>query len=97
MVIAELARRVRRDLWHAVAWGPDEPPVWLRRVRGPLLWALVVVSGVATCGLPVFLGVGPLGRFGLWWLVVMALSAGVLALAAYRPLLAWRLDRKSVV
>lgn len=103
MDVAKLARRLGRDLWHAVAGGPDEPPPLLRRLReaatpGRLVLLLVVVIAgwvlaephLAELQLPVMGG-------GSWWGVLLVLPLALLVLATYRPLVAWRIGALAVL
>lgn len=105
MNAARVARRLGRDLWHAVAGGPDEPPPWLRQVRaaatpGRLAFLLAVVVG----GWVLLLGPYGAGETtapyltelqvvmgGAQWPVLVVLSLALLVLTGYRPLLAWRI------
>ncbi|MGH3679911.1 MAG: sensor histidine kinase [Natronosporangium sp.] len=102
MDVAVRARRTGRDLWHAVAGGPDQPPPVLRQLRAtaamPGVLALLVVLGVGgwvlfSPGQVVLLG----GMEGAWWPVLLMLSLLLLVLTAYRPLLAWRIGALAVL
>lgn len=84
-----------RNLRHALLWGPDEPPPWLR----PLA-RLSIVQVLAVIVVLVVLGAVLLGTMitqlhlmmgGLWWPIVMVLTLGLLMVMVRRPLLAWRI------
>jgi signal transduction histidine kinase len=90
-----LARRLARDLWHAVGCGPDQPPPLLRRVRelpAPLLWTLLFVAVAA--GWVLFAPLWSEQPMGLafWWPLLAGVGGALLVLMAYHPLLAWRLS-----
>jgi hypothetical protein len=91
---AGYARQAGRDLWHALATGPDEPPPAVQRLGRagalpvitlllfaiPLGWLVIMVTRAMSAR-----------TGGLSWPVVMVLSGLLVVLSARRPLLAWRI------
>lgn len=84
-----------RDLWHALAGGPDHPPRTLRRLRqtgtlptlAPILVTALAAWLVVASFSPELRRLGG----GSWRPVIILLTLGLLLIAAHRPLLAWRL------
>jgi signal transduction histidine kinase len=94
--LTRVARRCGQALWRAVAGGPDEPPRLLRRAReavtpvGLVLILVLLVTGWAALVSP-FIVEFQVGMGVPRWPVTIVLTAALLVLMTYRPLLAWRL------